>query len=145
MSLQILAQARHLCSIGYKASPETEALIAQLGKDYTPEDTTEIMLEAFDDWVISRLATQVKEFSLYSYNDISSEVSRIARNFQVRTTTMLQLLKATGRQYRHDRHGRFYSLKEHASSETYKDKRRAFIKTLKDGHGLEDLEPEDLN
>ena len=145
VQLQVLSQARHLCSVGYKMSAETRARMEQLGRDYTPEDTTEILLEAFDDFVLDKLANSASEYSLYSYNDIAGEVGRLARNFQIRTTTILQLLKATGRQYRHKTQGRFYGLKEHASSDVFKSKRRNFVESLKNGSSFSDLSTQSLD
>lgn len=149
-SLQILAQFVHLCSIGYRASAENEEILKALTESYAPEDTTQMILESFDAMIIEKMANDCKEFSLYSYNDIALELSRIARSFQIPTPGLLQLLKATGRRYRHKLEGRFYGVVPHASGmqSAMRKSRKKFIQDVKqDSKGpaelLEDVEKDD--
>jgi hypothetical protein len=149
-SLQILAQFVHLCSIGYRASAENEEILKALTESYAPEDTTQMILESFDAMIVDKMATDCTEFALYSYNDLALELSRIARSFQIPTPGLLQLLKATGRRYRHREEGRLYGLVPHASGiqPSMRRERRKFLRELKqDSKGpaglLDDVEKDD--
>lgn len=145
-SRQLLAQMQHLCETGYKASAETEAVFAEITKNSAPEDVTEMLLDAFDEALIEKMARDCVDFALYRYHDIALELSRISRNFQVPTTALLQIIKATGRQWRHKRAGRFYGLPAHCDmySIPAKDKRQAFLKKLKQNSKAVEVVLDDL-
>jgi hypothetical protein len=132
-SSQIIAQMRHLAEIVFKASQLAEDVLKSINEAYAPEDTTDIVLEAFDDMVRARTAEHPDQFTLFRLNDVTGDISRIARCFGITTGSLLQMLKASGRRWRHKKLGRFVGLPENASGMDKEQRaaREQLVKNLK--------------
>lgn len=124
---QIIAQARHLASIDYKASEGAKEAMRKVLEEKTPDSIYD-MIE--NDWNIkmtqrSRLSPKLR----WIYQDVSSTILEIAHMHSVKPKFVMQVLK-TKNMTRKDKSGYYYTFLKTGLQETGGD---TLVTRLSDG------------
>lgn len=99
-SLRILSQMKHLWESGYKATRESEEVMAGIAAKYTPEDPRTELIEEFEEMCDRIEDPLVPGKGLFTLAELEDILQVLGRNFGYPRRTVLCILKQAGCQFK---------------------------------------------